>query len=192
MSSSNPDSSYSQSEQTCLLQIARTSIINGIDDGKPCPVDTATYPESLQQARATFITLKINDELRGCIGSLTAREALVESVAHNAYAAAFEDPRFARLTKAELDTLSISISVLTPAEPLEFTSEEDLISKIRPGIDGLILKDGFHKGTFLPSVWESLPEASTFLQHLKLKAGLEPHYWSDTINIERYTAEVIQ
>ncbi|MES9934579.1 MAG: AmmeMemoRadiSam system protein A, partial [Candidatus Sedimenticola sp. PURPLELP] len=96
---------------------------------------------------------------------------------------------FPRLNPAELDGLEIHISVLTPAEPLEFTTEQDLISKMRPGIDGLILEEGMHRGTFLPSVWAQLPDPEQFLQHLKLKAGLSPNHWSERIRIYRYETE---
>jgi len=192
MSSNNPVSTYSQDDKNTLLRIARTSIEHGLEIGGPMEIDTSSYAEKLQQPRATFVTLKIGDTLRGCIGSLIAKEALVNSIAHSAWSAAFEDPRFARLSADELDKISISLSILSPAEPIEFCSEADLISKIRPGTDGLILEEGYHRGTFLPSVWESLPDAELFLQHLKQKANLEPGYWSDTIKVDRYTAEVIK
>jgi AmmeMemoRadiSam system protein A len=112
-------------------------------------------------------------------------------VAENAYAAAFRDPRFAPLTRPELDALDLSISILTPAESMTFESQEDLLGQLRPGIDGLILQDGDRRGTFLPSVWESLPEAGRFLAHLKLKAGLPEDHWSDSVQVWRYETESI-
>ena len=192
MSSIEPANTYSQDEKNTLLNIARTSIEHGLEAGGPLEINTSAYPAILQQPRATFVTLKINDTLRGCIGTLIAKEALVNSIAHSAWSAAFEDPRFARLSTDELDKISISLSILSPPEPIEFNSEADLISKIRPGIDGLILEEGYNRGTFLPSVWESLPDAETFLQHLKQKSGLLPSYWSESIKVERYTAESIE
>jgi AmmeMemoRadiSam system protein A len=131
----------------------------------------------------------MHGELRGCIGSLEAYRPLVEDVAHNAYAAAFSDPRFTPLSETELIDVEFHISVLTPAAPMHFESEADLLSQLRPGIDGLVLEDAGHRGTFLPSVWESLPDAAQFLQHLKMKAGLPADYWSDNLKVSRYTSE---
>jgi AmmeMemoRadiSam system protein A len=113
----------------------------------------------------------------------------VEDVAHNAFAAAFRDPRFPALSAAELQELEIGISVLGPTESVSFGTEEELLGKLRPGIDGLVLQDGRHRGTFLPAVWESLPEPAEFLYHLRQKAGLPGDYWSETLQIERYTTE---
>ncbi|NOX43095.1 MAG: AmmeMemoRadiSam system protein A, partial [Gammaproteobacteria bacterium] len=185
MSSNENANQYSQEEKNILLDTAHASIRHGLKSGCALPVNFFEYPAKLQLLRATFVTLKLNGELRGCIGSLLARETLIESVANCAYAAAFEDPRFARLTQSEFDSVLISLSILSPPESIIFASEEDLISKIRPEIDGLLLQDGFHKGTFLPSVWESLPDAKVFLQHLKQKADLPVNYWSDTIKVDR-------
>jgi AmmeMemoRadiSam system protein A len=120
---------------------------------------------------------------------LEACRPLAEDVAENACAAAFEDPRFEPLTKKEFEKLEIHISVLSPPEELIFSSKENLLSQIRPGTDGLILQDGFRRGTFLPSVWEELPSKELFLAHLKQKAGLPADYWSDTLRVFRYTTE---
>ena len=182
---------FSHDEQKILLQTARDTIEYGLKYQQLKKIDILSYPPSLQEKGACFVTLKIGDQLRGCIGSLQAYQPLIEDVAHNAYAAAFQDPRFYPVTAAELPDLTIHISVLNKPEPMYFTSEADLISQLRPGIDGLILTEGPHRGTFLPSVWENLPDPKTFLQHLKLKAGLPKHYWSDTLKIERYTVEKI-
>jgi len=113
----------------------------------------------------------------------------VLDVAENAFAAAFRDPRFPPLTEPELADLSIEISVLSPSEPLTFGSEEELLQMIEPGRDGLILEAGNARGTFLPTVWESLPQPRDFLRHLKQKAGLHPDHWSDGIRISRYRTE---
>jgi AmmeMemoRadiSam system protein A len=133
--------------------------------------------------------LKKSGELRGCIGSIEAHRPLVLDVAHNAYAAAFLDHRFAPLDTRELAEISLDISILTPTEEIQFDNEADLIEKIRPGIDGLILEDGLHRGTFLPSVWESLPDVESFWRHLKLKAGLPIDHWSASLKVSRYTSE---
>jgi AmmeMemoRadiSam system protein A len=129
--------------------------------------------------------------LRGCIGTLQAFRPLVEDVAHNAYAAAFHDPRFPRLSAKEYAQLHYHISILSTPEPVKFKDEQDLLAQLRPGIDGLVLEEGLYRGTFLPQVWESLPEPKTFLRHLKQKAGLHPDYWSTTIKVQRYTVEEI-
>lgn len=177
-----------ESDRKALTELAFASIRHGLEEGGPLTfqADEET-PQSLLAPGACFVTLKKNSQLRGCIGSLEARRPLAEDVCANAHAAAFHDPRFASLTVDELANLELSISVLTPAQPLEFDSEQDLIEKLQPGVDGLILTDAGQRGTFLPSVWEQLPQAVDFLRHLKLKAGLPADYWSDTVCIERYT-----
>jgi AmmeMemoRadiSam system protein A len=114
---------------------------------------------------------------------------VVTDVAENAFAAAFRDPRFPPLTQAELQGLEIHLSILTPAQPLEFSSEDELIAQLRPGVDGLILEDEGQRGTFLPSVWESLSEPASFLRNLKIKAGLSADHWSPSLQVERYTTE---
>lgn len=173
-------------EKTTLLDIARESINYGLKHGKPLPVNAADYSPTLQQDAATFVTLNINHQLRGCIGTLQAHQALIKDVSEHAFAAAFHDSRFPPLTTMESTKLDIHISILTPATAMSFTSEEDLIHQLQPGVDGLILEDGFHKGTFLPSVWESLPSAKDFLQHLKIKAGMGKNDWSNNIKVSRY------
>jgi len=172
-----------------LLEAARSSIEYGVRHGRPMAINPADYPDALTVARATFVTLHIDGRLRGCIGSLEAHQSLIEDVVHNAHAAAFKDPRFPPLAENELEQIDIEISVLSPPQEISFSSESDLLSRIRPGIDGLILSEGQRRGTFLPSVWSSLAEPVEFLRHLKQKAGLPPDYWSDSIRIQRYTTE---
>jgi len=155
----------------------------------PLPGDPEQFGLPLNAAGASFVTLHIGEELRGCIGSLQAHRPLICDVAENAFSAAFRDPRFPPLKEAELKNISLDISVLSQAERVVFDSEQDLLNGIRPGVDGLILKDGNYRGTFLPSVWESLPDAGQFLKHLKLKAGLPSDHWSDTLEVWRYTTE---
>lgn len=181
-----------QDYKDTLLETARKSILHGLENGRQLRVNPEDYPEALRENRATFVTLQKNGELRGCIGTLEAHQPLIADVAHNAYAAAFSDPRFPSLSESEYPKLEIHISILQPAEPMSFDSETDLIKQIRPGVDGLILEDQGKRGTFLPSVWESLPKAETFFYHLKLKAGLPPDHWSDTLKVYRYTTEVIE
>jgi len=191
MCSSRPEqiATLNEGERTLLLQLARASIAHGMTYGRPIAVSLHDYPERLRAQAASFVTLHRHGELRGCIGSLEAQYPLVDDVAHNAHAAAFRDPRFSPLAPAELDDLTIHIAILQPAEALAFHSEAELLAQLRPGIDGLILQDGANRATFLPAVWESLPEPRQFLNELKRKAGLRMDYWSDSIQAWRYTTE---
>ncbi|MCW8911397.1 MAG: AmmeMemoRadiSam system protein A [Gammaproteobacteria bacterium] len=173
-------------DRETLLDIAQKSIASGLKNNQPLKININDYPQHLQQNAATFVTLDINHQLRGCIGTLTAYQPLVKDVSDHAFAAAFQDSRFPPITQQEEPLLDIHISILTPAKALEFASEEDLINKIQPGIDGLILEYGTHKGTFLPSVWESLHDPKEFIDHLKLKAGLSKSFWDKNIKISRY------
>ena len=178
-----------EAERETLLDIARHSIAYGLQHGRAATVTVADYSPALQEIKATFITLQIDGELRGCIGTLQAHRPLVEDVADNAYAAAFRDPRFPMLTKAEYERLQYHISILSTPEPMKFKDEQDLLSQLRPGVDGLVLEEGRFRGTFLPQVWDSLPDSKSFLRHLKQKAGLSPDYWSSTIKVQKYTVE---
>jgi len=144
------------------------------------------WSPALLEARASFVTLEQSGQLRGCMGSLEPRRALVEDVVHNAVAAASQDPRFPPLAVAELEITEIEISILGPLSPVLFRDEEDLLSQLQPAVDGLVLREGTRRGTFLPLVWEKLPERHTFLRQLKLKAGLPPDYWSATLQVWRY------
>lgn len=183
--------SLNENLQRQLLALAKASIAHGLQTSRPLPIDLSELPEALRETRATFVTLQIQGQLRGCIGRLEAERPLAVDIADNAFAAAFRDPRFPPLQESELDSLEIHLSLLSPAEPMHYSSEDDLISQMRPGIDGLILQEGAHRGTFLPSVWESLSDPRQFLRHLKQKAGLPPDYWSETLTVSRYTAEYI-
>jgi AmmeMemoRadiSam system protein A len=183
--------SLTKEQQQTLLNIAKESISYGLTHGKPLHVTPQDYPPALQEIRATFVTLEIAGQLRGCIGMLEAMYPLVVDIANNAFSAAFRDYRFSPLTKAEYPQLEIHLSILTPSEPMNFDSEADLIRQLQPGVDGLIMQEGGQRGTFLPSVWESLPEPQDFLQHLKLKSGLPKNYWSETLKVFRYSCDVI-
>jgi AmmeMemoRadiSam system protein A len=181
--------SFSESLRTILLDTAWQSIRQGLAKGSPLMVEPDRFETPLSEPGASFVTLHIGEELRGCIGSLEARRPLVCDVAENAFSAAFRDPRFPPLKAAELKNISLELSVLGQAERIVFDSEQDLLMQIRPERDGLILRDGNYRGTFLPSVWKSLPDVRQFLQHLKLKAGLPADHWSDTLEVWRYTTE---
>lgn len=182
-----PRAGLSEAQKVDLKALALASIRHGLEAGEALGRDA--FPSGCDWPRdngAAFVTLKKAGQLRGCIGSLSAHRPLAEDVSENAYAAAFRDPRFPPLRSEELDGLEISISVLTPPQRLSFASEQELLAQLRPGVDGLILTEGGRRGTFLPSVWESYPEPAVFLRHLKMKAGLPPDYWSDTVSVERY------
>jgi AmmeMemoRadiSam system protein A len=176
-------------ERETLLAVAQRSIRHGLDQGSPLPVNAEDYEAPLRALRASFVTLNLRRMLRGCIGHLEATQPLVVDVADNAFSAAFSDPRFPPLTDQEFPGLELHISVLSPAEPLACESESELLQQLRPYRDGLILAEGTHRGTFLPSVWEQLPEAKDFLLHLKRKTGLPDDYWSPNISVYRYESE---
>ncbi len=167
-----------------LLLTARNAI--GKRFGRAAsPVGTLA---ELAEPGATFVTLTQRGQLRGCIGSLEAQRPLVIDVAENAIAAAFRDPRFPPLEKDEYSRTRVEVSLLTPAEPFPVVSEADALSRLRPGIDGLILNYGRRRATFLPQVWESLPEPRQFVAQLKLKAGLPADFWHEQIALARYGA----
>ncbi len=176
--------------QRLLLGLARESIAYGLAQRRELNVDLQDYPPALGEHRATFVTLKLNRELQGCIGTLEAYRPLVRDVVGNANAAAFSDPRFNPVTRGQFPHLAVSISILSPPEELIFRNESELLEQLRCGIDGLILREGPLRGTFLPSVWESLPDKQQFLAHLKLKAGLSVDHWSDKIQVSRYTTQI--
>lgn len=177
---------YSAAEQTLLLDTALASVKQGLQTGTALQPDPENYPASLTGTGASFVTLKQDDRLRGCIGSLEPRPCLVSNVADNAWAAAFRDPRFPALTAAELADLIIHISVLGALQPVTCHSETDLLGQMQPGVYGWVIQEQACRGTFLPAVWESLPDPQQFLAHLKEKAGLSADHWSDTIEVWRY------
>lgn len=178
-------------ERAALLDAARRSIEHGIERGHPLLPDPAEHSPALRAPRASFVTLERGGALRGCMGTLEAVRSAVEDVARNAFAAAFRDPRFPPLTGEELAVLDLHVSLLSAPEPLMFVSQDDLIAQLRPGMDGLILEDSGQRGTFLPAVWEKLPDPREFLRQLKLKAGLAPDHESPLLRAWRYTAESV-
>ena len=152
------------------------------------PPTAPTEPPTLAEPGAAFVTLQRDGQLRGCIGSLEAYRPLGEDVIANARAAAFHDPRFPPLRPDELPGLHVEVSVLTAPEPFPFTDEADLLNRLQPGVDGLILEAGArHRGTFLPAVWESLPQPRTFLAELRRKAGLPADHPLTETRLWRYT-----
>ena len=188
---SSPEPRGAGASSPSLRAVAREAIEFRLREGREPETDVSRYPPHLRETRATFVTLRREGKLRGCVGTLEAVRPLVVDVAHNAWAAAFRDPRFPPLEAAEREGLDVHLSILRPAEPLDFGSEEDLLGQLRPGVDGLILEEGGRRGTFLPAVWESLPEPRAFLRELKRKAGLPADHWSDTLRAHRYTVESV-
>ncbi len=168
-----------------LLALARNAIAERLGAARQ-PHKEAAW---LFEPAATFVTLMRNDELRGCIGSLEARRALRLDIEDNAVAAAFRDPRFTPLTRLEYTNTRIEISLLSPTELLPAADEHQVREILRPGLDGVVFEYGHYRSTFLPQVWEQLPEPGQFLAHLKRKAGLPPDFWHSTIRLSRYTVE---
>ena len=174
-----------------LLLLAAYSIDYGLDYSNPPEINLTDHAEALRADGASFVTLKKNGELRGCIGSPQAHRPLVEDVAHNAFRAAFADPRFPKLESDEREDIEISISILSPAVAMTFDSEEDFLSQLRPDVDGLIIEDKGLRSLFLPSVWSQLPTKGDFVGRLKLKAGMNKDHWSPTFKAMRFIAEEI-
>jgi len=172
----DPDK-LSEEQGKYLLGVARRTIENEILDRQQPRESDDDLPPILLEERGTFVTLTIGGGLRGCIGHIIAQESLVEGIRVNAINAAFRDPRFRPLSKEEWKRVHIEISVLTDPKPLSYSDADDLLRKLRPGIDGVIIKKGYHQSTFLPQVWEQLPRKEEFLNHLCLKAGLGGDAW---------------
>ena len=150
------------------------------------------YPPVFDSTGAVFVTLELNGQLRGCIGSPVAQTSLLIDLIKNSYNAAFSDPRFSPLTKDEFDNITVSVSLLSNPQKMEFKDEEDLLNKIRRNIDGIIIRDGENQALYLPSVWKQLPDKKTFLNSLKQKAGLSADYFSKTFEAFNFTANYIQ
>ena len=172
---------FTEKQGQLLVDLARKTILEKLS-GNSIPIEPnsqahALNDEIFQAHCGTFVTLKIQGQLRGCIGNLTAEESVLEGVKRNAVNAAFHDPRFASLTAAELDRTEIEVSILTVPQPLEYLDSRDLIRKLRINVDGVIVRKGHASATFLPQVWEQLPKPEGFLTHLCQKAGLSPDAW---------------
>jgi uncharacterized protein len=157
-----------------LLRLARNTLEQKLTKGAELP---APGEPALSVKAATFVTLKIAGRLRGCIGNLEPIGPLWQGIRDNAINAAFHDHRFSPLTPEELPEVHLDISILSQPVPLEYADASELLDKLRPGIDGVILRDGRHTATFLPQVWQQLPVPEQFLGHLCLKAGLPQEYW---------------
>ena len=168
-----------------LLAIARESLER---EHEP-PGHWAQEAPWLREPRATFVTLRLDGELRGCIGTIDARRPLGEDVAANARAAAYRDPRFPPVSNDERAALAIEVSVLSPRTPLPAASEAEALEQLRPGVDGVYLQYGGASATFLPQVWENLPDPRAFLEALRHKAGLPAGFWHPDVRLSRYTVD---
>lgn len=170
-----------------LLQIARAAISHALHVPFSAAVAVDKDAVWLSQPRATFVTLTFRGQLRGCVGSLLACESLIEDVSSNAISAALRDLRFPPLSEDELDDLCVEVSLLSELQTLNFANEQDAIRKLRPSIDGIIFEYGCYRSTFLPQVWENLPQPQLFLRELKAKAGLSEDFWAENVKLSRYT-----
>lgn len=170
-----------------LLALARRSLIETFRPGGGAGPSFSAAHRWLAEPGATFVTLFTGEELRGCVGSILAQRPLAEDVWENARAAAFRDVRFPPLEAGELPALRIEISELSPLEDLRCETVPELLASLRPGVDGLLLQWGRHRGVFLPQVWEHLPQADRFLCELKRKAGLPPEFWAPDVELWRFT-----
>lgn len=173
-----------------LLDLAARSIRRGIRKGEPVAVEIGrSAPPTLAAHRATFVTLEQEGRLRGCIGSVIAHAPLAQDVAVNAFKSAFADPRFPKLTEAELSRCRMSISILSTPRPIAFRDEAELVAALQPDRDGVILQDQGRRGLFLPHVWSGLPEPAQFVRQLKAKAGLPRDHWSPGVRAWRFGVE---
>ncbi len=172
-----------------LLSIARAAIAETLGLAHASIEQLAQDNPWLQDKAACFVTLTQNGQLRGCIGTLEAHRSLLEDIKHNANAAAFHDTRFSPLSSEELALIEIEVSLLSAMQPLNFSDEADALAQLRPGSDGILLEYGQHRSTFLPQVWQQLPDTKDFIEHLKNKAGLAADFWTDEIKLSRYTVD---
>jgi len=174
-------------QQKKLLHVARQAIELKLTD-KHSAFEPQTEDKELQRDGASFASIYLNGELRGCIGALIPHQPLIRDVAYNAVAAATRDLRFTPITVDELNRCVIEISMLTPMMPMDVNSEQDLLSQLRPYVDGLLIDDGSQRATFLPKVWQQLTSPQDFIRRLKIKAGIGPSDWPASIKCFRYHA----
>lgn len=184
---------YSTQQRSFLLKLARESIKSRLE-AKPTPqIEESQIDKELKEIRGVFVTLTINGNLKGCIGHIEPVQELYKDVIQNSMAAAFDDPRFSPLTANELKSVIIEISVLSPPQPLLYKDADDLLQKLTPGRDGVVIKKGFYRATYLPQVWEDLPDKENFLASLCQKAGMDENEWRQgELEVETYTVEMFE
>jgi AmmeMemoRadiSam system protein A len=195
--SSHEATPLDQSQGQALLLLARSTLLERfnqqVSESQKSQMESRLEDPALQQPCGTFVTLKLGGQLRGCIGTLTGTESIVDNVRSNAINAAFHDPRFQALTAEELDRVVIEVSVLTEPKPLQYTDAEDLTAKLRPQIDGVTIRKGAASATFLPQVWQQLPKVDAFLSQLCMKAGLAAEAWRrDRLDVETYQVQYFE
>jgi len=171
-----------------LLDLADAAIVDGLLGRPPGAPPAAALPIALREPRGVFVTLTVDGDLNGCIGSIQGVEPLGRGAARHAWSAAFADPRLPPLRRADYERLTIEVSVLSPLAPIPATTRHDLLHQLRPAVDGLVIAAGPRQGVFLPAVWAQLPEPAMFLDHLQLKAGLRPGWWPPDMQAWRFTA----
>ncbi len=176
-------------EKQALLRIARGALNRGVRGGDLPSAEREELSPRLKEPGASFVTLTIKGQLRGCIGALEPYQPLAQDVREHAVAAALEDPRFPRVSPEELDQIEIEISRLTLPQKLEYQDAADLLSRLRPSIDGVILREGWRRATFLPQVWEKIPDKAAFLDNLCMKMGAGAGTWR-TKHLEVLTYQV--
>jgi AmmeMemoRadiSam system protein A len=176
----------SADEQTRLLDIARQSIVRGLDSGAALRMDATKLDPNLRVDSAVFVTLTLAGILRGCIGSLQPSAPLAQAVANSAFNAAFRDRRFAQVQASEIENLRIEVSVLSAMELIAVNSRQALLDNLQPDVDGLLMEDQGYRSTFLPKVWEKITTPNEFVGQLMQKAGLAAEHWSSTIRFYRY------
>ncbi|MCW8331192.1 AmmeMemoRadiSam system protein A [Photobacterium sp. SDRW27] len=179
-------------ELTQLLDIAREAIRGHFSNDLPQPPQLDLYGKKLLRPGASFVTLEVNGQLQGCLGSTSANAPLVLDVHNKARASAYQDRRFMPLTEDQLDHLTIEVSVLSEPEPLLVGSEQELIDYLTENKVGVILSDHHNQALFLPQVWEQLKAPKDFIRHLKLKAGWNAVYWSESMEVKTFTVTSIK
>jgi len=186
-------SGISRADAARLVEIAQASLAHGLAHSRALRLDPVAESPALRALGASFVTLRTADQaLRGCIGTLEPTRALAVDVAENAYRAGFHDPRFGPLSAVEASGIELHVSLLNEPERLDVRCEAELVAQLRPGEDGLILRLGALRATFLPEVWEALPSPAEFVRALRHKAGIPPGSWSERIEAFRYSTTSIR
>jgi len=177
---------FTKAQHQQMLSLARDSIEFGVIHNKTIDINVDEYDSRLQQQGCSFVTLRKDGALGCCIGSLSPYQPLIKDIAVHGYGAAFNDHRFPNVKQQEIPQIKIHISVLTPQVKIDIESESDLLDQLIPFEDGLTIEDGIYRATFLPAVWQQMPDKYEFLEQLKRKAGMQSDYWSDTLSCYRY------